>query len=154
VGSRRQRAVLCSLAVGSVAATVALAVLNRPTGFGAQGRYVLAFVSIVPLAAGEIVLVNRHRLRSVHARRLPLAFTGAVAAVHLLALYTNARRYAVGVPGPRVFVGREEWSPPLGWVPWLVAASLAAASLVVAALWAVRPGYDPARSGRVMSGSR
>jgi hypothetical protein len=148
VGTRRQRVVLSALAGGSVAVTVGLAVLNRPTGFGAQGRYVLAFVSVVPLAAGEILFGNRHRLRSAHARLLPLAFAGPVAAVQLLALYTNARRYAVGVPGPLVFVGREEWSPPLGWVPWLVVACLAAASLVVAALWAVRSATTPpARDG-------
>jgi hypothetical protein len=148
VGTRRQRVVLCALAGGSLAVTVGLAVLNRPTGFGAQGRYVLAFVSVVPLAAGEILFANRHRLRSPHARLLPLAFAGPVAAVQLLALYTNARRYAVGVPGPLVFLRREEWSPPLGWVPWLVVACLAAASLVVAALWAVRSATTPpARAG-------
>lgn len=138
VGANRQRLVLCGLAVGSVAATVGLATLNRPTGFSVQARYVLPFITIVPLAAGEILLANRHRLPDLPRRWLPLAFAVPVAGVHLLGWYTNARRHAVGVSGPWAFLGRAEWSPPLGWSTWLGVVVLAAAALVLAVVLSVR----------------
>lgn len=144
VGGRRQRLVLCGLVVGSVVATVGVATLNRATGFGAQARYVLPFVTIVPLAAGEILLANRHRLPELPRRWLPLVFAVPVAGVHLLAWYSNARRYAVGVPGPRAFIGQAEWSPPLGWVPWLGVVALAAVALVVGVALSARARGGPA----------
>ena len=151
VGGRRQRLVLCGLAVGSVIATVGVATLNRATGFGVQARYVLPFVTIVPLAAGEILLANRERLPGLPRRWLPVAFAAPAAGVHLLAWYTNARRHAVGVPGPWAFLGRAEWSPPLGWTTWLVAVALAAAALVASAVLAARtePGGPAPPGGRL-----
>jgi hypothetical protein len=140
VGGRRQRLVLCGLAVGSVVATVGVATLNRATGFGVQARYVLPFVTIVPLAAGEILLANRHRLPDLPRRWLPLVFALPVAGVHLLAWYTNARRHAVAVPGPWAFMGRADWSPPLGWATWLGVVALAAVALVAAVALSVRTG--------------
>ena len=110
-------------------ATVGGAILNP--GFGVQARYVLPFVAIVPLAAGEILSAGRHRLPEIPRRCLPLVFAVPVASVHLLAWYSNVRRYEVRVPGPRAFVGRAEWSPPLGWVPWLRVVALAAVTLVM-----------------------
>ena len=142
-GGRRERVVLCGLVMGSVVATVGVATLNRATGFGVQARYVLPFVTIVPLAAGEILLANRHRLPDLPRRWLPLIFAVPVASVHVLAWYTNARRYAVGVPGPWAFIGRSEWSPPFGWVTWLGVVSLAAVALVHAVVLSVRSGRPP-----------
>ena len=136
VAGRRHRLVLGALAVGSVVATVAVATLNRPTGFGVQARYVLPFLVVVPLAAAEVLLANRRRVPPRLARWLPLAFLAPAAGVHLLGWYANARRYAVGVPGPWSFVGRAEWSPPLGWWPWLALTVAAAAALALAAILA------------------
>ena len=137
VAGRRHRLVVCGLAGGSVVVTVVVATLNRATGFGVQARYVLPFVVVVPLAAGEVLLANRRRVPPRLSRWLPLAFVAPAAAVHLLGWYGNARRYAVGVPGPWSFVGRAEWSPPLGWWPWVAVTVAAAAALVVAAVVAV-----------------
>lgn len=81
VAHRRQRWVLCGLAVASVAVIVGLTLLNRPTGFGVQARYVLAFVTVVPLVAGETLVANRSRLGRLEPRWLPLGMAAAVVAV-------------------------------------------------------------------------
>jgi hypothetical protein len=133
-GSRRQRLVLSGLVAGSVGVTVALAAANRPTGFSIQGRYVLPFLTVVPLMAGEVVRANRKRLPEVLGPVVVTSVAVVAAAVHAVAWYYNGRRYAVGTAGPRWFIGREEWRPPLGWVPWLVVTMAAAALLVAAAL--------------------
>ena len=143
VGGRRQRLVLCALVAGSVVATVAVATLNRATGFGVQARYVLPFVTIMPLAAGEILLANRHRLPDLPRRWLPLGFAVPVAGVHLLGWYANARRRAVGVPGPWAFIDRAEWSSPLGWATWLGVVALAMVALVLAVALSVRNREGP-----------
>jgi hypothetical protein len=144
-GGRRQRLALAGLTVGSVVATLAVATLNRPTGFGVQARYVLPFVTLVPMAAGEILLANRERTlaRNRGAAWLPVVFVVPAAAVHLVGWLANGRRYAVGVPGPWAFMSRAEWSPPLGWWVWLAVTGVAALALVVAAVAAARD--DPGR---------
>ncbi len=133
VGRRRRRMVLLGLIVSSVLVTVGIAVLNRPTGFGVQARYVLAFLVVVPLAAGEMVLTGAHR-RALRPRWLPVAIAGVVAVAQAGAWYFNARRYAVGSTGPRLFLGQAEWAPPGGWVPWMVVVGLGAGMLVLASL--------------------
>lgn len=142
-GGRRERLVLCGLVMGCVVATVAVATLNRATGFGVQARYVLPFVTVVPLVSGEILLANRRRVPDLARRWLPLIFAVPVAGIHVLAWCTNARRYAVGVPGPWAFIGRAEWSPPLGWTTWLVIVALAAGALVFAVVLSVRSPASP-----------
>ncbi len=147
VAHRRQRWVLCGLAVASVVVTVGLALLNRPTGFGVQARYVLAFVVVVPLVAGETLFVNRSRLGRLEPRWLPLGIAGVVALVQLGGWYANARRYAVGAGGPRWFFVDAEWSPPLGWVPWVAITLIGVAALVAAVALADR--RSPAAVDRV-----
>ena len=133
VGSRRQRLVVTGLVGGSVVATVALGTANRPTGFPVQGRYVLPFLAVVPLVAGEIVRSNPERLPQLFRALVVPSFAAVAAAVQAVAWYYNSRRHAVGTDGPRWFLGREEWSPPLGWAPWLLVTLSAAALLVAAA---------------------
>ena len=147
VGRRRQRLVLGGLLAATVAVTVGLAVLNRPTGFGVQARYVLAFAAVVPLVAGEYLFANRSRLGHVASRWLPLAAAIAMALIQVGGWYANARRHAVGVEGPRLFFAEPEWSPPLGWIPWLALTVTGAAFLVAAMAVAVR---TPARSGAML----
>ena len=137
VARPRQRVVVGGLVVGSVVATVAVATLNRPTGFPVQARYVLSFVTLVPLVAGEVLRANRERLPAVAALILVPVFACLAAAVHVVGWYANGRRYAVGTGGPRWFLGRADWSPPLGWLPWLVVTLLAAALMAAAGLVAV-----------------
>jgi hypothetical protein len=52
------------------------------------------------------------------------------------AWWINARRYAVGSGGPFWFVDRAQWSPPLGWAPWI--AVLVCAAVVLSAGLAAR----------------
>jgi hypothetical protein len=140
VGRRRQRVVLCTLVVASVAVTIGVDALNRPTGFGVQARYVLAFLVVVPLYAGE-VLLERSRTGRQWARWLgwlPPTVAVTAAGVHLTAWYTNARRYAVGRGGPLLFVDRPQWEPPLGWPFWIVVAMAATGCLALGGILAFR----------------
>jgi hypothetical protein len=119
VGTRRDRFVLLLSSVGTLAATVGLAVFAvYPTNFGTQARYTLPLAVIVPLLAGEIVARRRHRVSSL-GTRLPGVVLGLALAVHVVAFWSNARRNAVGVQGPVMFLGQSRWVPPLGWAPWL-----------------------------------
>ena len=83
----------------------------------------------VPLVAGELVRAHAaaigERLRGALLTAIPLV----AGAVHLLAFYWAARRAAVGTDGPLLFVGDAAWTPPLGWVPWLLLALLGSAAL-------------------------
>jgi hypothetical protein len=132
VGTRRQRWMLLMCAAGSLALPIVLvATTMRHTGFGLQGRYVLGFSVIVPLLAGEILVRRYDRLRLLDAEQLFLPFAAGAGFVQFVAWWTNARRFAVGVSGPRWFLPAAEWSPPLGWWPWLLAAVAGALLLFV-----------------------
>ena len=135
VGTRRERAVLCTVFAVALALPVALVgAVMRHTGYGLQGRYVLAFSVVVPLLAGEIVFGGRAKLRALNARSLVVPFGAVAAAVQLDGVYANARRFAVGVAGPQWFVGRPvTWAPPGGWWLWLLVMVCGAGLLVLAA---------------------
>jgi len=134
VGTRRERTVLCTLLAASLVIPVGLvAVIMRHTGYGLQGRYVLALSVVVPVLAGEIVFRGRAVLEALNARGLVIPFAAVAAAVHLDGLYANARRFAVGVAGPQWFPGRPVvWAPPGGWWLWLFAMVAGAALLALA----------------------
>jgi len=132
----RERRVLAAVAVAGVALPYLLWVLSiRDTGFGLQGRHVIAIIAAVPLLAGELL----HR----SSRRLPAAGVAATTAilglVHVAAFYLNGRRYAVGTDGPTWFVGDAVWSPPLGWWPILVLAAAGGLAVAASGLPARRP---------------
>ncbi|HEX8066374.1 MAG TPA: DUF2142 domain-containing protein [Thermoleophilaceae bacterium] len=135
VAARRERAaLLAALAAGALLPMALFVVAIRQTGFGLQGRYVLPVLAAIPIAAGDVL---RERAASVTARTrraLLIGIPAAAAAVHLVAWYWNARRVAVGSDGPLVFVGSAEWSPPLGWLPWLALAAIGAALVAAAPL--------------------
>lgn len=135
-GRGRDRLALGFAVALVVAATAAIDVLVlRPTGFEVQGRHVLPLAVALPLIAGEVV-ADRVAALGRTVRSLALAGVGgAVAAVHLGAWYTNARRAAVGLGqgGTWLFPIRAEWAPPGGWVPWL-ALALAGTALLALAL--------------------
>ncbi|MBA2384708.1 MAG: DUF2142 domain-containing protein [Actinobacteria bacterium] len=133
VGSRRERLVLwATLGVALVVPVLLVAVIMRHTGYGLQGRYVMAFSVAVPLLAGEIVTRRRAMLTSLHAARLLLPFAAAAGVVHVHALYVNARRFAVGVDGPEWFISSAVWNPPGGWLPWLALAVVAVGLMTLA----------------------
>ena len=134
VGTRRERVVLLGTTAAVLAATIGLALAAVfPTGFGTQARYTLPLAVAVPLLAGEIVARRRHRLAGLLPVRLPLAFAATAAAVHFIGWYANGRRHGVGIEGPLWFIGRGEWSPPIGWALWAMVAAAGALCLVIAA---------------------
>lgn len=142
-GSGRRRLVLGAVIVVVAVSTVGFAVLVTNTGFGFQGRYVLALVVVVPLYGGEVLHDAASRMKGAWSkgawsgralRWLPLVVAVGVALVQLTAWYFNARRYAVGAHGRRLFLLSPAWSPALGWWPWLVIAIVGSGLLVVAAL--------------------
>jgi hypothetical protein len=133
LGDRRERAVVAATVAATLVLPVLLVALTmRHTGFSLQGRYVLAFAVMVPLLAGEVVFRHRDALVRLRATALALPFAAVVAVVHVQALYSNGRRYAVGISGPAWFPGSELWGPVGGWLPWLALTAVAAALLALA----------------------
>lgn len=148
-GTRRERLVLA----GATAAALAIPMLLwiaaiRHTGVGLQGRYVLPVLVAVPLLGGEVLHRRRDRLPSGVARAVPLAAALVAGAGHLVAWYWNARRSAVGTDGPLLFLGDAEWSPPIGWGPWLALALVGAAAVAYAGVASGRSPRPPSPSPR------
>ena len=131
IGPTRVAAVILAL----VAATVGLAFVVYasaffPIGADIQGRHFLAlFAPAVVLAV--VVVAERRDLGPRFHPRLYVAVALVVGVVQFVAIYTNARRYAVGTKGPWWWIGDAEWAPSGGWVLWMTAAALAAAWLGV-----------------------
>ena len=145
VGTRRERLVLLGTTLGVLIATIGLALVAVfPTGFGTQARYTLPLAVAVPLLAGEIVARRRHRLAGLLPANLPLVFAATAALVHVVGWYANGRRHGVGTGGPMWFIGRGEWSPPIGWATWATVALVGALCLVGSAL----AGGSPSRRRR------
>jgi hypothetical protein len=143
IGTTRERLILLTAAAAALALPVlVVAATIRHTGFSLQGRYVLGFTALVPLLAGEILVRRHDRLQALDAGQLFLPFAAGVSFVQFVAWWTNARRFAVGVNGPRWFLPSAEWSPPLGWWPWLLLAAAGAALLFLVPLidWLMRAG--------------
>jgi hypothetical protein len=134
VGSKRQRiALLVALAASVTLPVFLVAGSMRHTGFGLQGRYILAFSLVVPLLSGEILVSQHRHLQALKADHLFLPFATGAALVQLVAWWTNAYRFAVGERGPYWFLGAAEWIPTGGWWPWLILATGGAALLVATA---------------------
>src|SRR5262249_13627434 len=129
VGVGRGRDRFALLLATSAAALFAAAVYSEilsPLGWDLQGRYVLAPVVLVALLSGFVV--HQAGLRP----RLDAPVVGlAAAGLQFAAFWVNARRYAVGRNGPLDFVGVAQWSPPGGWLIWLVVAGLGAALIAL-----------------------
>lgn len=143
LGKLREVRVLEFLLLGSAALIVGLtAFAVLPTGFAAQGRYVLPTLMVLILFAGEVVHRNRKGRggRRMQAVMLPLAIVAAT--VQLAAWYTSAHRYSVGTSGPWFFFPSSQWQPPLGWVLWTVVATVGAVAI---ALSAALPGSTRSR---------
>jgi hypothetical protein len=118
--SRGRERLALGLAIGAVVAigAVEVALVLAPLGWDLQGRYLLPAAVIVPVIAG--FLLHRAELPV----RLDAPLVGlAVAGLQLFAFWENARTYAVGRHGPFLFLGGTvAWSPPGGWVTWVVVA--------------------------------
>lgn len=135
VATTRQRIALfgvCAAAFG--AAALLQAALLRNTGFPVQGRHVLPLLVLVPLLAGDIVAERADQLPARLRAWLAASLAVPAACAHVGAWWVVARRAAVSMDGPWVFLGRQEWDPPLGWVAWALLLLLGAGGLVLAAL--------------------
>jgi Predicted membrane protein (DUF2142) len=139
LGSNRERAIV----LGAIVASITIGVINDvlieyPTGFRGQGRHWLPLAVLVPIAAGDIVACNLHRLRG---RRPPLTswLLPLAASMQLIAWYQNARRYSVGENGPLWFLPHAQWAPPGGWVFWFIVMGLGFIAMVGAAALAAKP---------------
>jgi len=133
-GARRHRRALLAAVVLAVLAPFYLdAALLHNTGFDLQARHYLPFAAVLPILAFEAL----RRRAGACARTGPLftALAAGTAVMQVVAWWFNARRYAVGANGPLWFLDSAQWSPPLGWVPWL--ALLACAGALTIAVTAV-----------------
>jgi hypothetical protein len=147
VGTRRERlALVATLAAVPVVSVVVSAAVVHQTGFGMQGRYISALAVAVPLLAGEVLWRNRDKVSARAGAALVAVAGGSASAVQLLAWYSNARRYAVGTDGPRLFIGSAQWSPPAGWWVWLAVAVAGAGLVATAAMVAAAAELSRSRA--------
>jgi uncharacterized membrane protein len=146
LGDRRDRTVLVAiLLVALVVSYITYARVFFPVGAGLQGRHVLPILAVVPVWSGVVVA---ERLRPPVLGITVRAVAVALPVVILAGLYLNAMRYAIGLrpdAGLVWFVPEAEWSPPLGWYPWLVLSVAGAVLLGVA--WVRLLGDVGVRSG-------
>jgi hypothetical protein len=135
-GRARERWALgIAVAVSLLGPIYLFAAITRFTGFGLQGRHVLALIVTLPLVAGEIV--RRRRPAPVFFA----AVAAGVGAIQLVAWWVNSRRYAVGDQGPLWFLSHPHWSPPAGWIVWTLLAAAAAMTLAVSGVPRRRAKY-------------
>ena len=128
---------ICGVSTAVVPLVLYFAVL-RGGGFGLQGRYVLPYIVIAPLFAGE--LLRRHwPTLPLLVRTSALASIPLISFLHFLGLYAAGRRSAVGLGGPKFFLLQPEWSPPGGWGVSLGLAAIGCALLATALAAGSRP---------------
>jgi len=135
VGRRREVRVLelaLVVVTGLIVALTAAVIL--PTGFTAQGRYMLPALMVLPLLAGEIVHLNRGRLGEAWSGAMVIGLVGVTALVQMVAWYAAAHRFAVGTGGPWLFFASARWEPPWGWWPWTSLAGLGTVALLISAI--------------------
>jgi hypothetical protein len=110
-----------------------------PIGGSSQGRWTLPFAISLPLVAGELIAQDSKRCPRFR-RWSPAIGLSLLAAVHVVAFWTAARRNAVGVGGPVQFLTHSLWSPPLGWMVVLVLMGGATGAMLAAGLLAPGEG--------------
>jgi hypothetical protein len=130
-GGRRAAWSLLALVGAAIGVTLVVSAVYRQTGFELQTRYVLPYLIVVPLWAGELLRRHRARLGDRAAAGLLLGLTGTAAVVHAVAWYANAKVVAGPGLGWR-FIGHASWVPPGGWWAWVAAAAVGTAAYVIA----------------------
>jgi hypothetical protein len=112
-------------------AYVAYATVFYPIGANLQARHILPFFMFCPLFAGTVFIGSLDRIARDVVRRVFYLTAAVMPVIQITALYVNARRYAVGINGPMVFLGHSRWSPKFGWGPWLSLGLTGAAALAL-----------------------
>ncbi len=128
-GGLRDRLVVVAMALGLVVlAVVTYATVFYPIRAGLQGRHLVPFFVFLPVFAG--VVVAERMSRRTFAGIVTLTAL-VLPSIHFYGLYLNGKRYAVGLTsGPAWFLPDARWSPPLGWLPWLVLGFVACAGML------------------------
>lgn len=122
---------------------VTFATVFFTVGAGVQGRHMLAFFMLLPLLAGVVIVERLSEMDPGVIRRVALLIAVIMPAFQWLSLYINARRYAVGTKGPIWFLGHAQWSPPGGWLIWLLLGLGGAALLARTIWWVGTPAPQP-----------
>src|SRR5262249_5471677 len=112
-GRERWLFAICCVSCAAVPLALYYAVLQGG-GFGLPGRYVLPFIVIAPVFAGELLRRHWSTLQPL-VRASALASIPLIGFLHFLGIYAAGRRSAVGLNGPKFFLLQPEWSPPGGW---------------------------------------
>ena len=136
VGKRPDQLTLIGACAGLVVVDyVTHATVFYPIQASVQGRHLLPFFVLIPILSG--VAFTEHLQDGAErklAKRLAIVVGVVMAALQLVAIVVNSRRYAVGTDGPIWFIPDAQWTPRFGWWPWLTVAALAAiwlASMVI-----------------------
>lgn len=130
LGRWRDRLAMALVAVAAAAAaTVAYGFILSPVGWDLRGSFLLPILVGLPVLTGFVL-----HAAGVRSRADVLLIGIAVVGVQLLALWENARRYAVGTGGPLNFLDAARWSPPGGWMLWMVLAAAGGALVLLAML--------------------
>lgn len=124
-----RRTLLTWLVLLCLVALFTYATVFFPVGAHIQGRHVLAFFTLLPLLSGVIISERLDAFDPDVSRRLFRTVAVVVPVLQFIALYLNARRYAVGFKGKVWFLPGAQWHPVLGWVPWLLLGLIGAALL-------------------------
>jgi predicted membrane protein DUF2142 len=133
-GGRRAAWTLLALVGAAVAVTLIVSAVYRQTGFELQTRYVLPYLVVVPLWAGELL----SRRPPEFGRALLGGLFAAGALAHALAWYANAKVVGAGPDAGWRFVGHADWVPPLGWWAWIAVAAGGCLAYALAGLIAAR----------------
>ncbi len=120
--------------------------LIRNTGFGLQGRHLLAIFAAIPLLSGELIYRRRVMLSRRLKQGMVIVIPLLAGAVQLLSWWIVARRDAVGVNGPFNFLGSAEWSPPVGWGLWALLAIVGSVLVAAYGFMAIRKGESKEQS--------
>ena len=140
------RIVLILVATCAILSPVFLqGIVLRPFGWAVQGRHVLPLVLTLPLLAAEIYSRD-WRISRTNRMAISLAALGC-GYVHLVALYSNARRSSVGANGPLWFFAHAQWEPWGGWWLWTAIGLAGVAALISAVI------HEPAVKRDWASGS-
>jgi hypothetical protein len=126
-GSRERLSLVLVAATTLAAAAVAEGFVLVPVGWDLRGSFVLPILVALPIIAGFVL----HGAR-LAPRADALLLGAGVVGVQLFALWENARRYAVGLQGPPNFLDSAAWTPPGGWMPWLIVAATGGLLLLAA----------------------